>query len=71
MLAMEADSSYGFVYALTADDNRIIYVELIFCNYFMDIDYQSMINRKYLPLGFDATANNLYRQEIMREEYAE
>lgn len=50
----------GFVYALTDNENRIIYVELIFCNYFYDLDYKNMIPEEYLPDGFDATLDNPY-----------
>ena len=35
LLAINADSYNGFVYALTDGKNRIIYAEQIFCNYFM------------------------------------
>ena len=68
LLAMEADPSYGLIYALAGEDNQIIYVELIFCNYFMDIDYENMICEDYLPIGFDATPDNPYRQERLRSE---
>ena len=67
LLAMEADPSYGLIYALAGEDNQIIYVELIFCNYFMDIDYKNMIHEDYLPIGFDATADNPYRQERLHD----
>ena len=67
LLAMEADPSYGLIYALTEENNQIIYVELIFCNYFMDIDYKNMIDENYLPVGFDATADNAYRQERLHD----
>lgn len=63
LLAMEADPSYGLIYALAGENDQIIYVELIFCNYFMDIDYKNMIHEDYLPIGFDATTDNSYRQE--------
>lgn len=63
LLAMEADPYYGLIYALSGEDHQIIYVELIFCNYFMDIDYKNMICEEYLPIGFDATVDNLYRQQ--------
>ena len=42
---------------------RVVYIEMIFCNYFMDLDYDKYIDKDYLPLGFDATANNSYRKE--------
>lgn len=63
LLAMNADSYQGFVYALTDNENKIIYVELIFCNYFYDLDYKNYINEDYLPDGFDATLNNAYAEK--------
>lgn len=66
LLAMEVDDTYGFIYAIT-DGERIIYVELIFANYFYDIDYKHYINEDYLPVGFDATMENSYRKKIMGE----
>lgn len=65
LLAMDADSYHGFVYALTDGENRIIYVEIIFCNYFMDLDYEEYINAEYLPVGFDATIDNPYREKML------
>ena len=64
LLAMESDSYQGFVYAITDDKSRIIYVEIIFCNYFMDIKYKEHIPNEYLPDGFDATINNSYRKKF-------
>lgn len=63
LVAMEADSYNGFVYALTDGKSRVIYVELIFCNYQYDFNYQEYINKDYLPVGFDATSNNKYQKE--------
>ena len=63
LLAMYADSYNGFVYAITDNSNTIIYVELIFCNYYYDINYKKYINNDYLPDGFDATMNNAYMKE--------
>ena len=60
LLAMYADDYNGFVYALTDNESKIIYVELIFCNYFYDLDYQTMIPNAYLPDGFNATLDNPY-----------
>lgn len=64
LLAMEADSYNGFVYAITKN-NKIVYVEIIFCNYFMDLDYKKYINKDYLPDGFDASIENKYKQSMM------
>ena len=63
LLAMNADPYQGFVYAITDNENKIIYVELIFCNYFYDLDYKKYINEDYLPDGFDATLNNAYAEK--------
>ena len=63
LLAMYADSYNGFVYALSDEENRIIYVELIFCNYFFDLKYEEYIPVDYLPDGFDASENNKYMKE--------
>lgn len=67
LLAMEADSYHGFVYALEIGDRQIVYVELIFCNYFMDLDYKSMIPEEYLPVGFDAGKDNPYRERMLEQ----
>ena len=66
LLAMESDSYQGFVYAITDGNNRIIYVEMIFCNYFMDIKYNKHIPHEYLPDGFDATVSNSYRKKFIK-----
>ena len=65
LLAINADDYQGFVYALTDNENQIIYVELIFCNYVYDLDYEKYINKDYLPDGFDAKQDNDYRKEEM------
>lgn len=67
LLAMYADETYGFVYALTDNEDTIIYVEIIFCNYFLDVKCEKYIPEKYLPTGFDATRNNDYRKKMMED----
>ena len=67
LLAMEADSYHGFVYALEIGDRQIVYLELIFCNYFMDLDYKSMSPDEYLPVGFDARKDNPYRKRMLAQ----
>lgn len=62
LVAMEADSYQGFVYALSDGESKIIYVELIFCNYYMDINYETQIPNEYLPDGFNAKLNNPYQK---------
>ena len=68
LLAMYADEENGFVYALTDGTKRIIYVEIIFKNYFMDLDYTQYIPEEYLPEGFDASPDNPYRAMMSTEE---
>lgn len=67
LVAMESDSYQGFVYAITDGKSKIIYVEMIFCNYFMDIDYKKEIPNGYLPDGFDATLDNAYRNKMLKD----
>jgi hypothetical protein len=68
LLAMSANDYNGFIYALTDGKGKIIYVELIFCNYYYDLDYSKYINVDYLPDGFDATVDNNYRKEKLGED---
>lgn len=69
LLAVCADEDYeGLVYALCDQSGqRIIYVEIIFSNYFMDLDYEEYILDEYLPNGFDATSGNSIREKFDRE----
>ena len=64
LLAVNADSYNGFVYALTDGKGRIIYGEQIFCNYFMDLDYTKYIPDEYLLDGFDATTDSDYYKKM-------
>lgn len=64
LLAMNADSYQGFVYALTDRKDTILYVEIIFCNYSMNLEYTEYIKEEFLPLGFDATYDNPYEQKM-------
>ena len=65
LLAMNADPSYGFIYALSDENGKIIYVEILFCNYYMDLEYEEYIDNEYLPIGFDASADNKYREYML------
>lgn len=65
LLAMQADSYHGFVYAITDGESKIIYVELIFCNYQYDFDYKEYIDNDYLPVGFDASTDNSYQKRML------
>lgn len=61
--AVYADSYKGYTYALVdKENNRLIYVEINFCNYFSDINYEDIIDKKYLPIDFDAKPGNSTRQ---------
>ncbi len=64
---MESDSYYGFVYAITDEKSKIIYVELIFCNYVMYIKYDEQIAEDYLPDNFNAKDENDYRRKMLNE----
>ena len=66
LLAMYADEYNWFVYALTEWKSKIIYVELIFCNYFMDLNYKEYIPMEYLLDWFDASIDNPYRTKMMK-----
>ena len=68
LLAMYADDYHGFVYALTDNEATIIYVEMIFCNYFLDLDYESYIPTEHLPAGFDAKNGNAYQQMMTEKQ---
>lgn len=58
-----ANRDSGYVYALADKENRrLIYVEITFCNYFSDINYEDIIDKEYLPKNFSAKPGNLTRQ---------
>ena len=42
-------------------------MELIFCNYAFDIEYEKYIPAGYLPDGFNAKEGNPYRKKMMNE----
>lgn len=67
LLAIYADDYQGFVYAIRTPGQAqsITYVELIFCNYCYDIDYQKYIPAAYLPPNFDASSDNPYGRQQM------
>ena len=67
LVAMNSHYYNGFIYALTDGKSKIIYVELIFCNYTMDLDYENEMPKEYLPDNFDATENNPYEIEMMNK----
>lgn len=68
-LAIYADDYQGFVYAIQTpgQENAITYVEIIFCNYFMDLNYEKYIPNEYLLEGFDSTQGNAYRKKMLGE----
>ena len=67
LLSMDSDKYYGFVYALTDGKSKIIYVEIIFTDYTMSIDYENEIPKEYLPDGFNAKEDNNYRKKMFKE----
>ncbi len=68
-LAMYADDYQGFVYAIATPnmENTITYVELIFCNYFMDLEYMEYMPAEYFPENFNAAMNNPYEEKMMEQ----
>ncbi len=59
VVAIQADPYHGYVYALADEKHqKLMYVEITFCNFFSDIAYQKIIDPSHLPKGFDATNKN-------------
>jgi len=71
LLAMNADDYHGFVYALSDNEDTIVYVEMLFCNYCTDLDYTEYIPNEYLPIGFDAMDGNPYQKKQEQIFYRE
>lgn len=70
LCAVYADEIYGYIYALADEENnRFIYVDNQFCNYFADIDYEKIIPKKYLPYGFDAKEGNAARIDFEKNTW--
>lgn len=69
VLAMNAGYD-GFVYAITDGESTIIYVEMVFPGYGMDIEYDKYIPEEYLPEGLDATEDNPIRQKVIEDNKA-
>ena len=62
LCAVRTNEYYGVTYALAdAENDRLIYFELQFCNLFTDIDYERYVDPQYLPAGFDASVGNANR----------
>lgn len=70
LIAMDSDSHDGFVYAMipegSADNTKITYVAVVFCNYALDVDVHKYMKDEYLLKGFDATDNTTYRQKMLK-----
>lgn len=65
--AVYADNR-GYIYALADKENKkLVYVEINFSNYFSDIDYENIIDKKYLPIDFNAKSGNPTRQAYEKE----
>jgi len=70
LVAICADSYHGFVYAMIPEqrtENEITYVAIQFCNYFLDLDIHDYLPDRYLLSGFDATNDNPYQKQKMKE----
>ncbi|MBQ8927057.1 MAG: zf-HC2 domain-containing protein [Oscillospiraceae bacterium] len=68
-IAMFADPYQGFVYAIHTPGKAqsITYVELIFCNYALDVEAADYIPAAYLPEGFDASYDNPYGKRMLAQ----
>lgn len=63
--AVYADKYKGYIYALAdKENNKLIYVEIDFCNYFSDIKYEDIINKEHLPIDFNAKDGNPVQQQF-------
>lgn len=61
--AVYAGKYNGYIYALAdKNNNKLIYVEITFSNYFSDINYEDIVGKEYLPNNFDAKPGNSTRQ---------
>ena len=70
LVAMHSDDYHGFVYAMIPEglenNTKITYVGIIFCNYFLDLDIHDYMKEEYLLPGFDATQDNPYQKQMVR-----
>lgn len=70
LCAIYASDSFGIIYALSDDiSQEIAYVDIQFCNYFVDIDYTKVIDSIDLPIGFNALKNNPVHQRFQNEGF--
>ena len=65
LCAMYSHFYYGIIYVMTdPDTHTFIYVEIQFCNFYTDTDYNKIIDAKYLPYDFDALKDNpMYKKK--------
>ncbi len=68
--ALYSDDYYGFVYAITPEqeDNTVTYAAIMFCNYFLDVKVQKYIPEKYILKDFNAKSSNPYRKEMLKKD---
>ena len=65
-------NKFGIIYALSDDKtHEISYVNIQFCDCFIDMDYRLIIKPEDLPIGFNALINNptVQQQHAEFEEY--
>lgn len=69
IVAMDSHEAYGFVYAMIPEDDSttITYVEIIFANFFLDLDINEYIPEKYILEGFDASEDSPHRDKLMEK----
>ncbi|SFU69253.1 hypothetical protein [Butyrivibrio sp. M55] len=64
VLAIKADNN-GFVYAISKEANNIVYVEIKFPGYAMDINYEKYIPLEYLPNNIQIKKGNPTQKKYM------
>ncbi len=71
LIAMHPDPYYGFTYAMiphgSAENSKITYVAIVFCNYCLDVNVRKYLPEEYLLPGFDAGEHNPYKKQMMKE----
>ena len=70
VVAGSRNPTTSVVWSVKDGNNRIIYAEQLFCNYFMDLDYTQYMPQEYLLDGFNARQGNPYRSEQLNEKTA-
>ncbi len=72
LLTIMSSENYGFIYALTDDENTIIYVEMIFwAEHYSIKNYEQHMPADYFPEGFNAHESNETMEKVDEREAKE